>query len=43
MGPLTGGGGGGGGVPCHVSVLRNANVACLCPLSMPMSQVEFQK
>ena len=40
-GPLTGGGG--GGSPCHLSFLRNANVACLCRLFMPMSHVEFKR
>ena len=29
--------------PCHVSNLRNANVACLCRLFMPMSHVKFKK
>ena len=29
--------------PCHLSILRSANVACLCHLFVPMSHVEFQK
>ena len=33
-GPLTGG---------RLSILRNANVACLCRLFMAMSHVEFKK
>ena len=37
------GGGLDGGSPCLVSILRNANVACLCHLFMPMSHVEFKK
>ena len=41
MGPLTGGGG------VHMSRVdffkRNAYVACLCRLCMPMSDVEFKK
>ena len=32
-----------GGSPCRVSILRNAYVACLCRLFMPMSHVEFKK
>ena len=32
---------GAGGSPCRLSILRNANVACLCRLFMPMSHVEF--
>ena len=32
-----------GGPPCRLSILRNANVACLCRLFMPMSHVEFKK
>ena len=36
MGPSRGG-------PCCVSILRNANVACLCCLFMPMLHVEFKK
>ena len=32
-----------GGSPCCLSILRNANVACLCRLFMPMSHVEFKK
>ena len=32
-----------GGAPCRLSILRYANVACLCRLSMPMSHVEFKK
>ena len=32
-----------GGSPCRVSILRNANVACLCRLFMPMSHVESKK
>ena len=35
--------GGGGGSPCRMSILRNANVACLCRLLMPISHVEFNK
>ena len=32
------------GVPqCHVSILRNVIVACLCHLFFTMSQVEFKK
>ena len=31
------------GSPCRLSFLRNANVACLCHLFMPMSHVEFKK
>ena len=31
------------GSPCRLSILRNANVACLCRLCMPMSHVEFKK
>ena len=36
LGPLT------GGSPCHLSILRNVNVACLCRLFIPMSPVEFK-
>ena len=32
-----------GGSPCRLSISRNANVACLCRLFMPMSHVEFKK
>ena len=32
-----------GGSPCRLSILRNANVACLCHLFMAMSNVEFKK
>ena len=32
-----------GGSPCRLSILRNANVACLCRLFMSMSHVEFKK
>ena len=32
-----------GGSPCRLSILRNANVACLCRLLMSMSHVEFKK
>ena len=32
-----------GGSPCRLSILRNANVACLCRLFMPMSHAEFKK
>ena len=32
-----------GGSPCRLSILRDANVACLCRLFMPMSHVEFKK
>ena len=28
-----------GGCPCRLSILRNANVACLCRLFIPMSPV----
>ena len=28
---------------CRMSVLRNRNVACLCRLFSPMSNVEFKK
>ena len=31
------------GSPCRLSILRNANVACLCRLCMPMSHSEFKK
>ena len=31
------------GSRCRMSILRNANVACLCRLFMPMSNVEFKK
>ena len=31
------------GSPCRVSILRNADVACLCRLFIPMSHVEFKK
>ena len=30
-------------VPCRLSILRNANVACLCRLFFTMSHVEFMK
>ena len=33
----------GGGSPCHVSILRNVYVACLCRSFMPLSLVEFKK
>ena len=29
--------------PCRLSILRNANVACLCRLFIAMSHVEFKK
>ena len=29
--------------PCRLSILRNANVTCLCRLFMPMSHVKFKK
>ena len=32
-----------GGSPCRLSILRNANVACLCRLFMAMSHVEYKK
>ena len=32
-----------GGPQCHMSILRNGNVACLCRLFSPMSHVEFEK
>ena len=32
-----------GGSPYRLSILRNANVACLCRLFMAMSHVEFKK
>ena len=32
-----------GGSPCHLSILRNANVACLCRLFKAMSPVDFKK
>ena len=32
-----------GGFPCRLSILRNANVTCLCHLFMPMSHVELKK
>ena len=32
-----------GGSPCRLSILRNANVTCLCRLFVPMSHVEFKK
>ena len=32
-----------GWFPCRLSILRNANVACLCRLFIPMSHVEFKK
>ena len=41
MGPLTGGRV--GGSPCRMSILRNAYVACLCRLFVPLSHVEFKK
>ena len=28
---------------CHMSILRNDNVACLCHLIFPLSPVEFKK
>ena len=28
---------------CRMSILRNGNVACLCPLFSPMSHVKFKK
>ena len=34
---------GGGGVPCRMSILKYANVACLCRLFIPVSHVEFKK
>ena len=41
MRPLTGWG---GGVPkCRMSILRNANVACLCLSVSLLSHVEFKK
>ena len=47
---LGGGGGGGrgggplkGGPQCRMSILRNGNVACLCPLFSSMSHVKFKK
>ena len=32
-----------GGSPCRLSILRNANVACLCRLFKAMSPVGFKK
>ena len=32
-----------GGSQSRMSILRNANVTCLCRLFMPMSNVEFKK
>ena len=32
-----------GGPQCRMSILRNGNVACLCRLFSPMSDVEFKK
>ena len=32
-----------GGPQCHMSILRNGNVACLCRLFFSMSHVEFKK
>ena len=32
-----------GGSPCRLSILRNANVACLCRLFKAMSPVDFRK
>ena len=37
VGPLM------GGPQCRMSILRNANVACLCRLFMAISHVEFKK
>ena len=36
MGPLM-------GFPCHLSILRNGNVTCLCRLFLPMPHVKFKK
>ena len=36
VGPLM------GGPQCHMSILRNDNVACPCRLFYPMSHVEFK-
>ena len=32
-----------GGSGCRISILRKANVACLCCLKFPLSPVEFKK
>ena len=37
LGPLV------AGPQCHMSILRNGNVACLCCSFSPMSHVEFKK
>ena len=40
LGAIDGRGGGGGA--CHMSILRNANVSCLCRLFIPMSCVNLR-